>query len=500
METTMKASRLYCAIFAASLSMAVTQVIASPLHDPTFEPNVMTPFNGGIANGLQSIKLASDGGYFLDGGQTLEAHLPCSPTRFYNMPMPGNENVFIREYFRYPLIKLKENGEMDCDFNLMRAVNSGMGSVGIFPDGAGKIYVIENTGSGLYLFDRFFTPDLAGISQYSIARFSERSGSLDGAFVLPTPRVNGQWGVFVGDFVPPLGFGMSYNRITAVGIDNYQTPPFAPKLVVGGYRQQSRESDFKHIWRLNSDGSEDATFQPSKVHYNPQAAGLHKIHILPTGKILVAGGFREFNGSSFYRSFVRLNEDGTLDESFQVAMEPGSTYSGFEYGTQGGIRDFVIQPDGKIILAGYFVKSRGIRNLVRLNTDGSLDHSFTPPDFISHGSTSTVSQINSVALQDDGKIIVAAHVWNDDARGISPVMRLNADGTLDETFSIKFPSRMITWAQTAVFDRECRLVVGFDAKPDDPQPNVILPLTGETISAPNGIIRLKLEAGVGCVH
>lgn len=502
----MKRSILSTVISAVCLSLAAISATAAPTHDPTFEANVMTPFTttgAGTSSWTQTVTMTSDGGYLLVGGSTgpvMEALLPCSPTRIPNMPMPGNEGVFVAEnYFRYPLIKLMKNGEMDCNFNLMRSIHSGQGSKYVFPDGEGRIYVTEGNIT-LYLWDYYSHPGSAATDRFSIARFSDINGAMDGEFIFPSPLVHGVRGIFNGEFHPPFTTGLHYNFITAVGIDNSLPSPLKPKLVVAGSKQLTRESDFKHIWRMNSDGSDDETFQPSKVYSSAEQTGIRKIQVLPSGQILVAGGFREFNGSSFYRSFIRLNEDGTLDESFQVAMEPDSTYSGFEYRSQGGIRDFLVQPDGKIVVAGEFSKTSGIRNLVRLNADGSLDHSFTPPDFISYGSDSTVRLINSVALQDDGKIILSAHVWTDAEKGISPVMRLNSDGTLDKTFNIQFPNRRITWAQSAVFDQECRLVVTFDARVDDPLPNVMLPLTGETLSVPNGIMRLKLEDGVGCIH
>jgi len=492
-------------VSSVGLALAAGSLQAAPTYDPTFEPNVRSPFNQGSASNLQTIKMASDGGYFFDGGgYRVDPPLPCSPTYSYNMPMPGNEGVFISSHYFYRLIKLKENGEMDCDFTLMRANYSGVRTGGIFPDDAGRIYFIDNAGVGLYLYDSFASPKNAGMSSYSIARFSERTGELDGAFILSQPYVNGQRGVFEGIFKPPLASGLNDNRINAVGFDQSASTPFAPKLVVGGFYQYSREHDFKHIWRLNPDGSTDHSFQPVKLGSSVLGPAIRKIQVLPSGKILVGGGFKQVNGSSFYRSFIRLNSDGTLDESFQAAVEPGSTYAGFEFNTQGGVRDFIVQPDGKIILVGDFFKydgAVGLSYLARLNPDGSLDHSFTPPDFIVNSMTSQVKRLETVALQDDGKIILAGEVWRDPARGISAVMRLNPDGTLDETFRIDFTADHYKFfAQSAVFDQECRLMIAFLVEDDELAGNVVFPLTGQVVSAPNGLIRVKIEDGVGCNH
>lgn len=89
-----------------------------------------------------------------------------------------------------------------------------------------------------------------------------------------------------------------------------------------------------------------------------------KTHELPDGKILVGGWFKFINGIS--ASLVRLNSDGTLDNTFEK----------FELEGSNGIHSFVVQSDGKIVIAGLFIK-KGYPNLLRLNADGSVDTTFT---------------------------------------------------------------------------------------------------------------------------
>jgi uncharacterized delta-60 repeat protein len=95
----------------------------------------------------------------------------------------------------------------------------------------------------------------------------------------------------------------------------------------------------------------------------------------------------------------------------------------------GTIRAAAIQPDGKIIAVGKFGKfneaSRG--NIVRLNADGSVDDSFNPGE----GANNTIWQ---VFLQTDGKILISGEFTSFNGVSRAQIARLNADGSLDNSF------------------------------------------------------------------
>jgi uncharacterized delta-60 repeat protein len=86
------------------------------------------------------------------------------------------------------------------------------------------------------------------------------------------------------------------------------------------------------------------------------------------------------------------------------------------------------QPDGKILAAGSFSEAGGIAKggLFRLNSDGSFDSSFNPPDFIAPSYSQINGPITSIGVQSDGKILIA---------GNFPLRRLNPDGSPDNTFT-----------------------------------------------------------------
>jgi uncharacterized delta-60 repeat protein len=144
------------------------------------------------------------------------------------------------------------------------------------------------------------------------------------------------------------------------------------------------------------------------------------------GKLLVGGGFKEYNGSS--ASYIaRINLDGSIDNSF-------NTGSGFD-GISGYVTSIAIQPDGKLVVGGNFIEFNGVnrQRIARLNSDGSLDTSFDPL-------TGFNSDVNSIAVQADGKIIVVggftSYDWlNNGGISVPGIVRLNQDGSLDGSFN-----------------------------------------------------------------
>ncbi len=131
----------------------------------------------------------------------------------------------------------------------------------------------------------------------------------------------------------------------------------------------------------------------------------------PDNKIIAFGDFQTVNGVLKSR-IARLNPDGSFDAAFNC------TICDFTIGS------VLLQPDGKIIVAGGTLASISQAVIYRLNADGSRDASFTSP----FPPTSNVSRIAFIrAVQPDGKLLVS--VFNS-------LYRLNSDGTFDNTFTI----------------------------------------------------------------
>jgi uncharacterized delta-60 repeat protein len=136
-------------------------------------------------------------------------------------------------------------------------------------------------------------------------------------------------------------------------------------------------------------------------------------------KIMIGGEFVSFNGTPVY-NLARLNSDGTLDATFSVGT-----------GVNGSVRKIAIQDDGKYIIGGSFSTVNGItrNNVARLNADGTVDLTFNPGS----GPNSAVEEL---IIQNDGKIIVGGLFTSCSGNGLQGLARLNQDGSLDATFEM----------------------------------------------------------------
>ena len=142
------------------------------------------------------------------------------------------------------------------------------------------------------------------------------------------------------------------------------------------------------------------------------------IKVQSDGKILVAGSFSNYNGN-ITNGIARLNTNGSYDNTFNVGS-----------GTNGDVNGLVIQSDGKVIIGGYFTSYDGNSSnfIVRINTDGSYDNTFN----IGTGFNNAVRKL---ILQPDGKIVVVGDFSDFNGTPCGYIARLNSDGSLDGTFT-----------------------------------------------------------------
>jgi len=138
----------------------------------------------------------------------------------------------------------------------------------------------------------------------------------------------------------------------------------------------------------------------------------------PDGKVIVAGRFTQANNVGLNR-IARFNFDGSLDNSFN----PGS-------GADAEITAAVLQPDGRIVVAGRFTSFNGVTHnrVCRLNADGSLDPNFGLGAGIDNS-------VLALALQSDGRILVGGQFSQVDLTQRFNLARLNTNGSVDLTFN-----------------------------------------------------------------
>lgn len=187
------------------------------------------------------------------------------------------------------------------------------------------------------------------------------------------------------------------------------------KIIVGGFFTSFNGIAMNRIARLNADGSLDTSFNPGSG-FNSDVTTLV---LQPDGKIITGGSFTSFDGTVINR-IARLNSNGSIDTSFN----PGS-------GFDNSVSAIALQPDGKIIIGGYFTSLNGtaINRIARLNDDGSIDVLFNP------GTGFNGVAIFTLGLQPDNKIIAGGSFTTFNGTAMNRIARLNADGSLDMTFN-----------------------------------------------------------------
>ena len=268
-------------------------------------------------------------------------------------------------------------------------------------------------------------------------------------------------------FHTPIGF--KTNSTFTVKISCIVLDTINQKIYVGGdgtgfttYDNVAR----KNLVRLNWDGSIDPNFNIGTGFNN----GVKKILLQPDGKIIVVGNFTTFDGAAFNR-IIRLDTLGIPDLSFispsatngfnaeanSVVLVPGgsgdmiiggnfTTYNGvaceplLRLHSDGtvensftplgivGINDLKFQTNGKIIACGAMSQ-----RIIRLETDGSVDSSF-----INNIGTGADQKVNETEIQGNGKIILTGTFSSFDGTLANGIIRLNSDGTTDNTFNTGF--------------------------------------------------------------
>ena len=204
------------------------------------------------------------------------------------------------------------------------------------------------------------------------------------------------------------------------------------KIVIGGYSKSSatNNDDFTVV-RYESDGSLDSTFGTGGIvttEIRSDNDVLEALTIQPNGKIIGVGWSSDNPNDGI--ALIRYNTDGSLDNSFSgdgIAIT--DIYSHQDYGCA-----IALQADGKIIVTGHTIGAHNLIFVARYKTTGYLDDSFGQ---MGNGIVTilagSISFATDVTIQDDGKIIICGY---SDYFGPMhfTLARFNENGTMDDSF------------------------------------------------------------------
>jgi uncharacterized delta-60 repeat protein len=204
------------------------------------------------------------------------------------------------------------------------------------------------------------------------------------------------------------------------------------KIIAAGYSSPAVNVsiDFTLV-RYNTNGSLDISFgNEGKVitSISSYDDAIHAIAVQSDGKI-VAGGSSVTQFVGTFSGLARFNTDGSLDNSF-------GTNGVISTNISGEIDAVAIQPDGKIIMVGEPLGGNSFFRVIRLNNNGTFDTSFGTGGTVTTQFGTTNNDANGLALQPDGKIIVAGFTFQTGTRFNFALARYKTNGTLDETFGV----------------------------------------------------------------
>ncbi len=331
-------------------------------------------------------------------------------------------------YSAFAVARFNPDGSLDDAFGIggtARAYIAGSDSA----DDKGYAVAIQPDGKIVVAGESEDTSNNETFRRFALARFNS-NGTLDNTF--------GTGGTVRGSVTG--GGNTDVGRAIALLPDG--------KIIVAGYSIQNNSFGLGPpvlaVARFNSNGSIDRTFGSDGSIQVPQfvTSSRCSIAVQPDGKIVCAGtALVNQNAVPVAFSVARLDSNGTIDNTFGSSGMAYTFIAGGDSTVDMGY-SVALETDGKIVVAGLsggtIPSPTGNTSIavVRFNPDGTPDKTFGTNGTVSFSPTgpdSTYAAAHSVAIQSDGKIIVAGQ-----AGYFTPVsfavVRFDSDGTVDRTF------------------------------------------------------------------
>jgi uncharacterized delta-60 repeat protein len=178
------------------------------------------------------------------------------------------------------------------------------------------------------------------------------------------------------------------------------------------------------VAQLNSNGSRDTTFGLSSGYSTFTGINdlARTVVLLDSGAFVLAGG----GGGSAH--VARCTSDGRLDTTFGTAGSVAINYNVV-------INDAAADAQGRLVLAGHGTLGSNVDMVaMRLNANGAWDTSFSDDGIVATDFAGYADDALSLALQADGKIVLAGTAKTSTTASCSALLRYDVNGVLDATF------------------------------------------------------------------
>lgn len=374
-----------------------------------------------------------DSSFKTQGKQTLNLESGSAVARTVAIQEDGKiiaaGDSFDGERNRFTLVRYGIDGKIDPSFGengtLTTFFDGGTnGKIAVRPDGkffaAGTLFQNGDYDFGVILYNTDGT-----FQGFSSIGFGPGGGVnndfLSASALQPDGRLLVAGSTFAGnnyDFAlarfdasgnPDPSFGTNGTVVTPIGQSDDVVNAIAlqedGKIILAGYSTVGGQTNQFALARYNADGSLDGSFGGTGTVVTPVGrsgnGGATAVRVQRDGKIIVGGFTIDNNNYDF--SLVRYNTNGSLDPNFGVG---GKVTTQIDIGNE-SIYDLVLQGDGKIVVVGYSNVLNSDFAIARYNTNGALDTFFGQNGLKVFGIAQSFDFAYAVALQWDGKIVVA---------------------------------------------------------------------------------------------
>lgn len=368
-------------------------------------------YNGSTVNGI--CKINADGSYdnsFNNGGSGFAGGLNLISVidlQTDGKILVGGSFTSYNGMNRNGLIRLNANGTNDASFTLSN-VNSASTSGAVYTINVRSDNKIWIGGINLYAGN--------GILNYVGILLLNSDGTNDASFS-PTTGV---------------GFNSTIFTITPIGTS---------KLFIGGLFDNYNGTSRNSIAIINTDGTLDNTaFTSSTIPIN---SNIYSSRLDASNNIIYSG---RFNNSISLRNnnIEKLTNTYAIDASFNPT-----------FGADGTVKTFATQPDGKIIIGGAFARYNNIgrSRLARLTENGELDNTFT-------AGTGLNNDVNDIAIQTNGNIIAVGSFTNYNTTSVNRIVRIDANGAIDATFATNIGTGANGEINTIALQTDGKIIIG----------------------------------------